>query len=60
MEHTEYRGMTVNERLFVSGRMWEFEAAVKEGDREKAKEILKDLCVPEKDAIRIVETQIGK
>lgn len=60
MEHTEYRGMTVNERLFVSGRLWEFEAAVKERDREKAKEILKDLCVPEKDAIRIVETQIGK
>ena len=52
--------MTVNERLFVSGRLWEFEAAVKERDREKAKEILKDLCVPEKDAIRIVETQIGK
>jgi len=55
----DYGGMTVNERLFVSGRLWDFEAAVKEGNRQKVLEILKELQVSESDAIHIIDVYVG-
>ena len=58
-EHTDYSGMTVNERLFVSGRLGDFEAAVKEGSRKRVSEILKELQVSESDAIHIIDVYDG-
>lgn len=37
----EYAGMTVNERLYVSGYMDEFDMAINNKDIEKIKSILK-------------------
>ena len=51
--------MTVNERLFVSGRLGDFEAAVKEGSRKRVSEILKELQVSESDAIHIIDVYVG-
>lgn len=58
-DHMDYSGMTVNERLFVSGRLWDFEAAVKEGNRKRVSEILKELQVSESDAIHIIDVYDG-
>lgn len=37
----EYKGMTVNERLYASGLMEKFDKAVKNKEIDKIKEILK-------------------
>lgn len=39
----KYQGMTVNERLYVSGLMDAFDKAVKEKDIPKVKSILEDV-----------------
>jgi len=43
----KYSGMTVNERLYVSGKMDEFDHAIKEKDTEKVKIILIEVEVDE-------------
>ncbi|MBS1528717.1 MAG: hypothetical protein JSU01_00295 [Bacteroidetes bacterium] len=43
----KYRGMTVNERLFVSGLMDEFDKAVEEKDVDKVISILKEVELTE-------------
>ena len=43
----KYLGMTVNERLYVSGYMDEFELFVDKRDIEKVKAILKEIEVDE-------------
>ena len=49
-----FRGTTVNERLYLSGMLSEFEKALKNEKREKAYKILRDLKVDEKSIISIV------
>lgn len=43
----KYSGMTVNERLYASGYIDEFDRAVQEKDLDKVKSILKELELDE-------------
>lgn len=51
---TDLKGTTVNERLYISGLLDEFDKAMKK-DKIKAREILKALKVDEKSIDQIVE-----
>lgn len=53
-----YKGMTVNERLYVSGYMYEYEKAVKEKDIRKIKQILKKVELNEK-SIKPILANLG-
>lgn len=44
---TKYKGMTVNERLYVSGFMDEFDKAIKNKDVDKVRSILKNVELTE-------------
>jgi len=50
-----YKGMTVNERLYVSGYMDEYDKAVKEKDVNKIREILQKVELNEKSIKPILE-----
>lgn len=54
----DYSGMTVNERLFISGQLFEFETALRSNNEEKAKDILRSLSVSEKDVVQIIKSRI--
>jgi len=51
----KYKGMTVNERLYVSGSMDEFDKAVKEKDFQKVKLILEAVELNEESIKPILE-----
>lgn len=51
----KYKGMTVNERLYVSGLMDNFEKAVKEKNSNKVREILKSVGLDEESIRPILE-----
>lgn len=53
----EYAGMTVNERLYVSGLMGEFDEAVEKRDFERVCEILENVRLAE-DSINTILEQI--
>lgn len=53
-----YAGMTVNERLYVSGLMDEFDKAVKERDAEKVRNILSNVGLTE-ESIKPILDQMG-
>ena len=54
-----YKGMTVNERLYVSGVMEEFYQAVKNDDIEKVVSILKKVEIKEESAIQLILKELG-
>lgn len=51
----KYAGMTVNERLHVSGLMASFDEAVEKKDTEKARAILKEIELTEESIRPILE-----
>jgi hypothetical protein len=51
----KYAGMTVNERLYVSGLMGEFDDAVKQKDSEKVRSILEKVELTEASIKPILE-----
>lgn len=54
----KYSGMTVNERLYVSGLMDEFDKAVQEHDVDRIRNILAEVELPEESINPILE-QLG-
>ena len=56
---TDYGGMTVNERLVISGRLEAWDAAVAAGDRAKMIEILVAASLTEKQAIFTTDTTLA-
>ncbi len=55
----QYKGLTVNERLFVSGLMEEFDRAVEEKDHEKVRKILKEVEITDESAIKSILEKLG-
>ena len=55
---SEFAGMTVNERLYVSGLMDAFDAAVEEKNSEKVRAILEKVELTELNIDRILK-QLG-
>lgn len=51
----KYAGMTVNERLYVSGLMNEFDKAVAEKNTEKVREVLERVELTEESIKPILE-----
>jgi molecular chaperone GrpE (heat shock protein) len=51
----KYKGMTVNERLYISGLSDEFDKAVRDKDVEKATRILKEVELTEPNIGPILE-----
>jgi len=54
VNETDLRGMTVNERLYVSGLMDDFDKYLKK-DKERVKKILRDLYVDESSINEIIK-----
>ena len=55
----KYKGMTINERLYVSGFMDEVDNAVKENKIEKVIDILKKVEITEESAINPILKELG-
>ena len=55
----KYKGMTVNERLYISGLMDEFDQAVKKDDIDKVVNILKKIEITEQSAIKPILKEFG-
>lgn len=51
----KYKGMTVNERLYLSNLIDEFENAIKERDANKIREILKQVELEDESINPILE-----
>ena len=51
----EYAGMTVNERLYVSGLMDEYDEAVEKKDADKVRSILEQVELTEESIKPILE-----
>ena len=56
---TLYNGMTVNERLFLSGRMDEFDKLVRAKDVNGLKALLKDVEITDDSNVRAIIEQLG-
>jgi hypothetical protein len=54
----KYAGMTVNERLYISGLMDEFDKAVEERDVDRIRSILSNVELTE-ESIRPILEQLG-
>jgi sulfur carrier protein ThiS len=55
----KYSAMTVNERLYVSGLMNEFDKSVKEKDTNKVKSILKEVGITDETTVTAILKQTG-
>jgi hypothetical protein len=58
MADNKYAGMTVNERLYASGLMSEYDKAVKSKDAQKVREILEKVELTEPNIVPILK-QLG-
>ena len=56
---TLYNGMTVHERLFLSGRMDEFDKLVRAKDVNGLKALLKDVEITDDSNMRAIIEQLG-
>ncbi|MBR4916949.1 MAG: hypothetical protein IKZ45_07730 [Fibrobacter sp.] len=56
---TLYKGMTVNERLFLSGRMDEFDALVRAKDVNGLKTLLKDVEITDESSMHAIIESLG-
>lgn len=54
ISETDLRGMTVNEKLFESGLMAEFDKCLKK-DKDRARQILRELFVDELSIEKIIK-----
>ncbi len=54
--NNNYQGMTVNERLYVSGLLPLFDKAVSDKNIETIKEILNNVGLPEDDISEIIRS----
>jgi hypothetical protein len=59
MAKQDYSGLTVNERLCVSGLLERFDAAARRRNRERMIAMLKRVALPEKYAAQWVDTLLG-
>ena len=55
----KYKGMTVNERLYVSGLIDAFDKAAKERDVEKVVKILKEVEIADESAVENILKELG-
>lgn len=55
----KYRGMTVNERLFVSGEIDAFDIAVRENNKEEVVRILSKVEITDVTAIEEILLSLG-
>lgn len=55
MENKDYKGMTVNERLYESGLLNEFDEANKNGNIERMTQILKEVSVDDDSIVEILK-----
>lgn len=55
----KYSGMTVNERLYVSGLISEFDKFVRERNIEKVISILKDVDITDETSINSILKKVG-
>jgi hypothetical protein len=52
----KFDGMTVNERLYVSGLIYQFDLAVKNNELDKLKNILSEVELDESSIEEIIKT----
>jgi len=60
MQKNKYQGMTVNERLYVSGLFKEYEEAVEQKNASRIKHILEQLELTDLSIMQIIEQQFNK
>jgi hypothetical protein len=56
----KYKGMTINERLFASGRMEEFDSYVKKKKWDKLKKLLLNLEVDADSIERLIAENLNR
>jgi len=59
-EPPDFAGMTLNERLFASGLLNRFDAAVRDGNRDEVVRLLIDVGLDEASAVRTATTVLSE
>ncbi|GAA4454294.1 hypothetical protein [Rurimicrobium arvi] len=55
----KYKGMTVNERLYISGFIDEFDQATKQHDIQRVIKILKEVEITDKNEVSAILNKLG-